>query len=130
MRMIGHLPNETSAAAFSDFLYVEGISNLVEAEKDGWAVWIHSEDQLEKARDFLLSYLGNPKDPKFQGKSARAAELKEREHKEEEAAEKKVYDRRRVFGSSGPFGIGPLTFLLLLLSGAGWGLVWVGTGQG
>src|SRR6266496_2388510 len=58
MRMIGHLPNETSAATFSDFLYVEGITNLVAAAKDGWAIWIHSEDQLQRARELFLSYLG------------------------------------------------------------------------
>src|SRR5439155_9806447 len=123
MRMIGHLPNESSAATFSDFLYVEGISNLVEVEKDGWAVWIHSEDQLEKARELLLSYLGNPKDPKYQRNSARAAELKQREEHEEKVAETKVYGRERLFGSTGPFGIGPLTFLLILFSVAVWGFM-------
>ena len=123
--MIGHLPNESSAATFSDFLYVEGISNLVEVEKDGWAVWIHSEDQLEKARELLLSYLGNPKDPKYQRNSARAAELKQREEHEEKVAETKVYGRERLFGSTGPFGIGPLTFLLILFSVAVWGFMWL-----
>src|SRR3989440_6173131 len=84
MRMIGHLPNENSAATFSDFLYVEGINNLVEAEKEGWAVWIHSEDQLEKARELLRTYLGNPRDPKYEKNSKQAAELKEREQRSEE----------------------------------------------
>ena len=113
--MIGHLPSETSAAAFSDFLYVEGITNLIEAEKEGWAVWIHSEDQLEKARELFRTYLGNPKDPKYQKNSQRVTELKRREEREEEEAEKKVYTRDRVFRSVMPFGIGPLTFLLALI---------------
>src|SRR6185436_2944362 len=113
MRMIGHLPNESSAATFSDFLYVEGIANLIEAEKEGWAIWIHSEDQLEKARDLLLSYLGNPKDPKYEKNSAQVAELKEREQREEEEAEKRVYGRGRLFRSATALGMGPLTFLLV-----------------
>src|SRR5205809_962059 len=125
MRMIGHLPNETSAATFSDFLYVEGIHNLVEAEKEGWAVWIHSEDQLEKARDLLRGYVGNPKDPKYQKNAQQAAELKEREAHEEKAAKKRVYERSRLFGSVGPFGIGPLTCLLVLISTAVWGFMWL-----
>src|SRR5258708_7772049 len=125
MRMIGHLPNETSAGAFSDFLCVEGITNLVEAEKDGWAVWIHSEDQLEKAKELLLSYLGNPKDPKYQKNSQKVAELKEREQDQAESKEKQFYDRKRLFGSFMPFGIGPLTFLLILICVGVWGLMWL-----
>jgi len=125
MRMIGHLPNETSAATFSDFLYVEGITNLVEAEKDGWAIWIHSEDQLQRARELFLTYLGNPKDPKYQKKSQQVAELKQRERKEEDAAEKRTYGRSQIFRSFMPFGVGPLTFLLVLVCAAIWVIVWL-----
>src|ERR1043165_2865925 len=125
MRMIGHLPSETSAATFSDFLYVEGITNLVEAEKDGWAVWIHSEDHLEKARELLLNYRGNPKDPKYEKNSRLVAELKEREQRDAEAAEKRTYDRGRLFSSAMPFGIGPLTLILCGASVLVWGLMWL-----
>src|SRR6266446_4753022 len=116
MRMIGHLPSETSAATFSDFLYVEGITSFVEAEKDGWAVWIHSEDQLERAKDLLRNYLGNPRDPKYQNKSRKAAELKEREVEEVKAVEKRTYNRKRLFGSLIPQRFGPLTFLMIFAS--------------
>src|SRR5688572_25351243 len=83
MRLIGHLPSENSAVTFSDFLCLHGIQNLVEAEKDGWAVWIHSEDELTKAKDFLLAYLGNPQDPKYiklarQARQARDVQQRER----------------------------------------------------
>src|SRR5512145_2810899 len=93
MRLIGHLPNENSAATFSDFLCLHGIQNLVESEKDGWAVWIHSEDEIGKAKDFLLAYLGNPQDPKYV-KVARqmrqARDQRERERTEEEGTERPV----------------------------------------
>ncbi len=125
MRMIGHLPNETSAATFSDFLYVEGITNLVEAEKDGWAIWIHSEDQLQRARELFLSYLGNPKDPKYQEKSQQVAGLKQREQEEAAAAEKRTYGRSQNFRSFMPFGVGPLTFLLVLVCAGIWGVMWL-----
>jgi GlpG protein len=125
MRMIGHLPNENSAATFSDFLYIEGISNLVEAERDGWAVWIHSEDHLEKARELFRNYLGNPKDPKYENRSRQVAELKEREEQAEKAAEKRVHTRRRIFSSTLPFGMGPLTGLLTLLCIGVWGFMWL-----
>src|SRR6266511_3501207 len=53
MRLIGHLPSETSATTFSDYLYVQGITNEVEAEKEGWAIWIHSEDECSQAKEML-----------------------------------------------------------------------------
>ena len=124
MRMIGHLPNESSAATFSDFLYVEGISNLVESEKEGWAVWIHSEDQLERAKEMLLSYLGNPKDPKYLQKSRLRAEIQERQQREAEDAEKRIHGRGTIFKTM-PFGVGPLTLLLVIASVAVWGLLWL-----
>ena len=125
MRMIGHLPNESSAGTFSDFLCVEGITNLIEAEKEGWAIWIHSEDQLEKARELLRTYLGNPKDPRYQKGSQQVAELKGREQPVREAASTRIQSGKRLFTLAVPFGIGPLTFFLALLSTAVWGLLWL-----
>lgn len=123
--MIGHLPNEANAATFSDFLYVQGIANEVEAEKDGWAVWVHSEEQLEKARELLATFLGNPSDPRFHKESAQARELRQREQADEEAAEQRFFDRKKVFRSTMPYGVGPLTFVLVLacvvVAGLRWG---------
>lgn len=113
MRMIGHLPTESSAGTFSDFLYVEGITNLIEAEKDGWAIWIHSEDQLEKAKELLLSYLGNPKDPKYQKNTQKVAELMEQDQQEQKAAQKRTYTRKTIFRSMLPQRVGPLTLVMI-----------------
>jgi rhomboid protease GlpG len=65
MRLIGYLPNQNSAFRFSDFLCDEGITNEVEQERDRWAVWVHSEDELEAARVWFDRFLGNPQDPQF-----------------------------------------------------------------
>ena len=116
MRMIGHLPDEASAIRFSDFLYVEGIKSAVEAEKDGWAVWIHSEDELDKAKSLLASFLENPRDPRFQSSARQARELKEREREEQLGMESRIHDRRKVFRRSLPYGAGWLTMLLVLVS--------------
>jgi GlpG protein len=116
MRLIGHLPNEASALTFSDFLYVQGIHNQVEHENDGWGIWIHSEDELDKAKDLLQSYVGNPNDPRFHKHSRRANELKEQEHKEDQAAKEKTFDRTTLFKSTMPYGVGPLTVLLMAAS--------------
>ncbi len=116
MRLIGHLPSETSAATFSDFLYVQGITNSVESEKEGWAVWIHSEDELAKARDLLRVYVGNPQDPQFHRQARQARELKQQEVQEEVAAEQRVFGREQVFRSVLPFAAGPLTLVLIAAS--------------
>jgi len=116
MRLIGHLPNEASALTFSDFLYVQGIHNQVEHENDGWGIWIHSEDELDKAKDLLKSYVGNPNDPRFHKHSRRANELKEQELKEDQAAKEKTFDRTTLFKSTMPYGVGPFTVLLMAAS--------------
>src|SRR2546427_1186745 len=106
MRMIGHLPDEVSAATFSDFLSVRGISNLVETEKEGWAVWIHSEDELVKAGKLLAGFLANPADPQYQPHTRRA-----REQRQGEGGEAgKVVDRKKLVSATLPFGMGWGTF--------------------
>lgn len=110
------MPTEATAARFSDFLYVEGIKNEIESEKDGWAVWIHSEDELDKAKELLARFLGNPNDPTFRERARQAPELKQQEQKAELVAEKRFFDRRKVFRASLPYGTGPLTLFLIAAS--------------
>lgn len=116
MRLIGHLPNETSASTFSDYLYVQGITNEVEAEKDGWAVWIHSEDEWLKAKELLASFLGNPTDPRYRKQAAQARQLKTEAAAKVEEIESRILDRTKVFRASMPYGVGPLTCVLVGLS--------------
>jgi GlpG protein len=116
MRLIGHLPNETSASTFSDYLFVEGISSEVEAEKDGWAVWIHSEDEMIKAKELLSAFLGNPGDPKYRKQAGKARDLRVKAAAQAEEVDSRVQDRAKVFSKSMPYGVGPLTIVLIVLS--------------
>lgn len=125
MRLIGYLPDEQAADTFSDFLYVQGIVNQVESEKDGWAVWIHSEDELERAKDLLQSYIAAPGDLKYRKHARHARKLKERERKEAEAAEKRYFDRARLMRAAVPFGVGRLTLVLIVICTALWLLMLV-----
>jgi len=113
MRLIGYLPSETTASTFSDYLFVEGIANDVEAEKDGWAVWVHSEDELSKARELLTGFLGNPADPKFRRRAAQARDLRTHEAETVEAVDQRVMDRTQVFRATMPYGVGALTAVLI-----------------
>ena len=126
MRLIGHLPTEANATTFSDFLCVEGIGNEVESEHEGWAVWIHSEDEWQKARDLLAAFLANPRDARFADKSARARELRASATAEVEAVERRTYDRRAIFRASMSYSVGPLTAILMGLCVALAVLAWSG----
>lgn len=112
MRLIGHLPNESSATRFSDFLFIQGIKNLVEAESDGWAVWIYSEDEIQKAKDFFMAYLGNPLEARFQKATRQARQLVEGKATEEATARAEPSPVSRTF----ILGMGPTTLLLAVAS--------------
>jgi GlpG protein len=115
--MIGHLESESRARTFSDFLYVKGIKNQIEAEGDGrWGVWIHGEDELEEARELLNRYATNPNDPQVLAAARQAQELVAREQAESEASQKRYFDRERLFRMRGLFGLGPLTLVLISVS--------------
>src|SRR3954468_8272345 len=114
MRLIGHLAEKTSALTFSDFLYVQGIGNEVESEKEGWAIWIHGEDELPRARELLAQFKGNPADPRYKKSAAQAENLKVQERLSALDAKDRYFDKSRVFQESRSYKIGPLTVALVL----------------
>jgi GlpG protein len=117
MRLIGHLEGEASARKFGDYLFVQGIDNQVEAEKEGsWAIWIHAEEELERAKKLMASFRENPDDPKFQSTADAARDLREQKRKEQVAYEKRMKSRRHLFRPLTAYGFGPLTFVLICLS--------------
>jgi len=118
MRIIGHLAGEKSARAFSDFLYLHGIENQVEAETgESWAVWIHAEDEMLRARGFLADFLQNPRAQQFQKAAGAAEEFKEQQRQERLAYEKRLKKQRHLFQPLARYGMGMVTFLLICLSG-------------
>jgi len=115
--MIGHLTGEAMARTFSDYLIVQGIENQIEADKDGsWAVWIHAEEELERARGLLARFLENPSDPAFQGAGRTASDLREQKRKEQVQYEKRIKQRRHLFRPLTGYGFGPVTFVLICIS--------------
>ena len=122
--MIGHLPDEASATRFNDFLCVEGISGQIEADKEGWAVWVHSEDQLDRARELLSQYASNPDDARFARSVRQARQLREEAAREEVEARRRFFDRKQIFRSLGGYTVGWLTVLLIAVClGVAW---WTG----
>lgn len=120
MRLIGHLSSEASATRFNDFLCLNGIASEVEREQDGWAVWIHSEDELERARQWLEHFHVQPQDKLFHSDPAKLRELREREVSAAFETGRRQFDRSEVFRES----VGWLTVALVLvclgITGAAW----------
>jgi GlpG protein len=110
MRMIGHVKNEASAKTFGGYLSSLDIRNMVEPDADGWAVWIYSEDQIEKGNDALAAFLKNPGNPSFQRGAESAAASEERQRKEEAAFAKRVRTADQIWHRSDTT---PLTYILI-----------------
>ena len=117
MRLIGHLAEESAARTFADYLYVQGIENQLDNQKEeGWAIWILDEDKLERATSLLTAFRQSPADPKYQAEARSAAELRAEKEKDTAAYRRKLRNRRHLFRSLTPYGFGPLTFAFIVAS--------------
>src|SRR5260370_27502534 len=117
MRLIGHLTDESSARAFADYLYVQGIENQLEQDnKDGWGIWISDEDKITRASDLLTAFGQNPTDPKYTKEGKGAAELRAQEQKDHDSYRNKLRNSRHLFRPLTPYGFVPLTFGMIAVS--------------
>jgi len=115
MRMIGHVQTEAGARAFGDYLYAQGIGNRLEPARDGtWELWVEAEDQIATAAALLNEYQRNPGNPKYQQSARIAREKREQEQRENEAAQKRFFDTRKLFSFGGAVGL--LTVILIAIS--------------
>lgn len=126
MRLIGSLPTEPQAQAFSDYLYSLDITNQIEEGREAaaqggdgagtWQVWVHSEEHLDRARQALKDYIANPDSPMFRQAAAIA-----RRKRQEEEQDLKEY-RTRMFTKENILpryeGMGRLTISLIVASAA------------
>lgn len=115
MRVIGHLENEQAARRFGDFLFVHGIINTVEREEPAWAIWVHDDDQLTKAGQWLTTFRANPSDRQFDT-AKKAQTIREEEKEDLKEFQKRFKTRQDVFRRSTVYGMGKLTVLLIALS--------------
>ncbi|HUD48088.1 MAG TPA: rhomboid family intramembrane serine protease [Candidatus Baltobacteraceae bacterium] len=110
MRMIGHLKSEASARTFGGYLSSQDIRNMVEPDSEGWAVWIYSEDQIEKGSQALTAYLQNPSDRSFQNAADSAIASEQRQRGEQAAFAKRVRTADQIWRRS---DVAPLTLFLI-----------------
>ncbi|MEI6242721.1 MAG: rhomboid family intramembrane serine protease [Chlamydiota bacterium] len=71
MRIIGTLKEESLATRFSLFLRKEAIDHAIDAKLDPekgiymYEVWIHNEDEIDRAISFFQDFMKNPQDSRF-----------------------------------------------------------------
>jgi GlpG protein len=127
MRIIGYLDSASDARRFGDYLVVQGIANQVERDADGrWAVWVHSEDLLEKAAEALARFRENPADRLYLAAPVEAQTQRVEEAKAEARTRTRYVDARVRLGVAVRFRPGPLT--LALIAGCIAIAVWSGLG--
>ncbi len=104
--------------AFSAYLKKEGIANECEeipspmgGPPSQYRIWIHDEDQVEKASQLYQEYQKNPHDPRFV-LTKKSVETEE-EHPHERAPTTAVVVKKNRLLSPAPYG--PLSILMLIL---------------
>lgn len=114
MRQLGTLPDERQARLFSEHLTTHEIRNELEADEGGWVIWIKDEDQVDDARARLERFRANPTATEFRSRALELVEQRLRALEAEEAGQR-IHTRRSLFPKVGGYGVGPLTFGLILL---------------
>ena len=113
MRSIGQIDLESDARRFSDFLYVQRIPNEIERSSEGrWDVWVHSDDDLTQAAEWLNVFRKNPAHPQFDAVK-QAEELRASAAAAQERFEKKLRTRGDLFRRFAAYGLGPITAILI-----------------
>ena len=106
MRSIGQLDNETLAARFGDYLYVQGIENQIE---DG---------QVPQAAALLERFRAAPDSPEFVTASSAADRQRTREARAERSSRATVADEERLTYERHQVSLAWLPALLIVISGA------------
>jgi GlpG protein len=116
MRNIGSLPGEAEARLFSDYLLSRGIHGEIEAETDRtWSIWIRDEDHIAEAESALTRFRANPAAPEFHKATEEAAKARKAEAEDLARYRRRVRSGRSLFPKFGNYGVGILTFLLMLV---------------
>jgi GlpG protein len=110
MRFIGNLPDERAAVTFSNVLLALGIDHQMELESGAWAVWIHSEDDCNRASTHLGEFIRNPGSRELEAKAREGAVR--RRLADEDVAGSRFVDGREVLHRALPDGVGALTAVL------------------
>lgn len=114
MRQIGTLPASIDPTVFGDYLLSLGMTSRAVRTGDGWAIWVHDEDAVERARAEFLAYEKNPDDPSYRRAGSAAHEIRREQAELDRQYRRKVHDMRGRYDGLN-VGRRPLTVALLAI---------------
>lgn len=115
MRQIGVLPDEQDAQRFSDYLLTEGVSSRVDAEPEGWSVWILNEEQVASSREAFQDFLADPSAAKYRTVTKQADRTRREVKRQQKEYEKNLVDVRNRWAAP-TIGRCPVTLGLIVVS--------------
>ena len=96
MRELISLTDEAQANRLGAFLAVEAIQTSAEEENGEWVIWVHDDDDREKAATIAEEFLENPDDPKYEQAERKVRNvLKEADRLQRERNKHTIRLRRR-----------------------------------
>src|SRR5260221_1225992 len=101
MRQLTLLESESAARRLAAFLVTERIAAHVDAEKEGFGVWVRDEDQLAKAREILDHLRQHPDDPRYHGGEQSAETIRREEERRRREQRSNIVEMRGRWGSGG-----------------------------
>lgn len=117
MRQVGTLPGREDASRFTAFLITEGISCKTEEENDGsWAVWVHDEKGVERAKDEFDKFVDDPANSRYLNLEAKAGAIMREEKERRTSARRNTVDVRTKWARPTSAARTPLTVTLIVLS--------------
>lgn len=91
MRLIGKIAEEALAIRFQDVLIAEGIACSFEADPEGFAIWVHDDDHVPRAKQALAEFQADPHAVKFRdARQVASAKLRAAAEKRSEARRNSV----------------------------------------
>ncbi|MCB1214006.1 MAG: rhomboid family intramembrane serine protease [Deltaproteobacteria bacterium] len=118
MRQIAQIQDQQTAETIADYLYLQGIENTLHEEETGLSLWVHDDEDLEKAQNIIKEFLNNPKSLHFLSATQAARDQRLRQRKAEKESRFKQVNARTTFGgaSASLKNIPPVTLALIAIS--------------
>ena len=90
MRQIGTIPKTSKPQVFVDHLLALGVTSRAVESPDGWAIWVHNEDLVPKARAEFDAFRADPDDDRFRSAAKGAAEVRRESERRDRLFRKNV----------------------------------------
>ncbi len=95
MRQIGSLTDAEQSQLFADYLQTQGIAAHAEQDEAQWAIWVRDENDVDRAREELSTFLQDPVAPRYREVRREARRLRDQQQRAQQAAARRTIDMRR-----------------------------------